>query len=106
MIEAMTSQRRYVNFYPTRRLRHRNSNFWLHQKISLGSIYNPCKFGGDISTIEQVSGFAVNDVMTSRRRYVIEIQDFDLIKRFAFVQSIITKKCGAGVSFRVADLAR
>ena len=27
--------------------------------------------------------------MTSRRRYVIEIQNFDLTKRFALVQSII-----------------
>ena len=41
----------------------------------LGPIYNLCKFGGDISIIKQVRGFAVklrNDVMTSLRHRNLE----------------------------------
>ena len=38
---------------------HRKQKNWLHQKMCLGPIYNPCKFRGDISTIKRVRGFSV-----------------------------------------------
>ena len=39
--------------------------------------------------LSEFEGLRQNDVMTSRRRYVIEIQNFDHTKKFALVQFII-----------------
>ena len=39
--------------------------------------------------LRELVGLQDYDVMTSRRRYIIEIQIFDLAKSFALVHSII-----------------